>query len=492
MRGPRSRSPGALDTRLRTRALLLLAHSGHSTLATEAVLREQALTEAGDDPELRSIVLTDIAIETGIGEVHGIAQCEGLAQEAVDLAISAGEQRQELRALHSLIWMRSLRGKQIGAQLRQADRIGGAIRSLIFESIERHRAVRMLWRGELAPAREILVGLLAAAEERGEDISYFVVRLHLCELSLRSGDWELIDQLLEDWERHPAESVGSSPAFLRISAQLSAGRGDPAAREQAEQAVSLALETGGAWHRLEALRALGMARMIEGDYAGSADSLTEAWTHLVENGVLDPGAFPLATELVEALVRSGRRGTAQRVSDELAKRSGDQDHPWGLAAAAACRGRILLAAGDAPSAVCELESAAAAFGEMGCRLDRGRTLAELGSALRRSRRIGAAREALVGAIRGLEDMQSGPWAARPREELSRVGGRTRSGGLTPTEIAVAELVARGRANKEVASELVVSVSAVERHLTRIYAKLGIRSRTELAGRFFAHRDQSVG
>ena len=74
------------------------------------------------------------------------------------------------------------------------------------------------------------------------------------------------------------------------------------------------------------------------------------------------------------------------------------------------------------------------------------------------------------------------WEERARDELARIGGRARSGGLTPTEERVAELVAEGRSNKEVADALFVTVRTVEANLTRIYAKLGIRSRTELASR----------
>jgi DNA-binding NarL/FixJ family response regulator len=64
---------------------------------------------------------------------------------------------------------------------------------------------------------------------------------------------------------------------------------------------------------------------------------------------------------------------------------------------------------------------------------------------------------------------------RPSRGAARVGAE-----LTPQERAVAELVARGLTNREVAAELVVSAKTVERHLSRIYSKLGVRSRTELA------------
>ena len=72
-------------------------------------------------------------------------------------------------------------------------------------------------------------------------------------------------------------------------------------------------------------------------------------------------------------------------------------------------------------------------------------------------------------------------AAQAQSELASLGGRTSSaGGLTPVEERIAALVAGGRTNKEVAGELFVSVRTVESHLGRIYRKLGLRSRTELA------------
>jgi DNA-binding CsgD family transcriptional regulator len=80
-----------------------------------------------------------------------------------------------------------------------------------------------------------------------------------------------------------------------------------------------------------------------------------------------------------------------------------------------------------------------------------------------------------------------PYQARAERKLDACGlwPRARTGGpvaLTPAEVAVARLVADGRTNREVARELVVSVKTVETHLGRVFAKLGVRSRTELAHR----------
>jgi DNA-binding NarL/FixJ family response regulator len=75
------------------------------------------------------------------------------------------------------------------------------------------------------------------------------------------------------------------------------------------------------------------------------------------------------------------------------------------------------------------------------------------------------------------------WAAQARAELARISGRPpEPDQLTATELRVAELVASGRSNKEAAAELFVTVRTIESTLTRTYAKLGVRSRTELAAR----------
>ena len=89
---------------------------------------------------------------------------------------------------------------------------------------------------------------------------------------------------------------------------------------------------------------------------------------------------------------------------------------------------------------------------------------------RRSRRRSPAFEALGAA----------GWAEKARAELGRIGGRTRAEGLTAAEQRVAALVAEGRTNREVAAALFLAERTVASHLSHVYAKLGVRSRTELA------------
>ena len=92
-----------------------------------------------------------------------------------------------------------------------------------------------------------------------------------------------------------------------------------------------------------------------------------------------------------------------------------------------------------------------------------------------------AREALHSALAIFQELGAPLWAEKARAELARIGGRAPTGDeLTPTERRIAELVAEGKTNKEVAASLVVSDRTVESALTQIYRKLEVRSRTELA------------
>ena len=118
-------------------------------------------------------------------------------------------------------------------------------------------------------------------------------------------------------------------------------------------------------------------------------------------------------------------------------------------------------------------------------LERAHSLAELGAALRRSGERTAARDPLARALDLAARCGARPLAARVRDEIRATGARPRRPwrtgveALTPSEIRVARLAAEGRSNREIACELYVTLKAIEGHLARAYAKLGIEGRGQL-------------
>lgn len=233
--------------------------------------------------------------------------------------------------------------------------------------------------------------------------------------------------------------------------------------------------------------ALGIAAMCEGRWEDAVEHLQHAWNAAEKVGMGDLRALPFRNDLVEALIRVGRVADAAVAADridELAERCGA---PAARVHAARSRLLVLVAEGRHDEAVALGHRAEALASEVQLPMDRCRILHVLGTAQRRS---GHRRDALASltAARALtEEMGAVVWRDRIDEELGRLGGRRDPYALTRTEEQVAELVARGRSNKEVANELVVSLRTVESNLTRIYRKLGIRSRAELAAGYRTSR-----
>ena len=108
-----------------------------------------------------------------------------------------------------------------------------------------------------------------------------------------------------------------------------------------------------------------------------------------------------------------------------------------------------------------------------------RTLLVKGQIERRRKLRRAARTTLTDAVDAFEALGARIWADRARAELARVSGKVARADLTPTELRVARLIADGLSNKQAAATLFVTVKAVEKNLSRIYAKLGIDSRAQL-------------
>jgi DNA-binding CsgD family transcriptional regulator len=352
-------------------------------------------------------------------------------------------------------------------------------------SPERVAGQRHVWRGEIAQGRGALARLLTLADERGEEASYVLLRLHMCELELRVGDCDAAGLLLDEWTESSNRELTFRPQYQRCRALLAAARGDEGETQRwANDAIVQAQQAGSRWDELEGRRARGIVALCAGAPDRAAQDLAAVWEHTRREGILELGAFPVAPELVEALVELDRSAEARIVTARVAQLAKRREHPWAIASAK--RSRALLRPGSDHTAAM-LHSAADDFERLGLRFDAARSLLALGRGQRRAKRWRAARDALATAVSTFDQLGSPGWAELARAEHRRVPGRRRgtSGELTPTERRVVELAASGLANKQIATTLFIAVHTVEVHLARAYAKLGVRSRAQLAARLAA-------
>jgi DNA-binding CsgD family transcriptional regulator len=464
---------------LRARARLLLGEGAGSGSLDEADGQlELALAEADDDRGLRAYLLAKRAANAAAGRVSRMRDAEAWALEALT---DADRREVERVALYALAWTRALGGRAVDDLCARSD-VASDVGAYLASSPERVAGQRHVWRGELAQARQALGRLLALADERGEEASYVLVHLHMCELELRSGEWDAAAVLLNEWAESSNRRLTFRPQYERCRALLASGRGDVAEAERwAQDAVARAERSGSRWDELEARRARGLIASCAGAPQRAVEDLQHVWDHTQSEGILEPGAFPVAPDLVEALVELERSTEARAVTERLARLARDQKHPWALASVKRCRA---LARPRTDHAAAKLRAAAGDLEQLGLRFDAARSLLALGRTQRRAKQWRAARDALEDAAAAFDRLGSPGWAELARSEQERVAGRRpkATGELTPAERRVVELAASGNANKQIAATLFVSVHTVEVHLAHAYAKLGVRSRTQLAAR----------
>ena len=233
--------------------------------------------------------------------------------------------------------------------------------------------------------------------------------------------------------------------------------------------------------------ALGVLDLSRGDSRAACEEFVAVAEVLARRRETGLGQWWLADE-VEARVAEGD-------VDEAARRLGpyrDDSARSGLARFEAVSARsaavIAFARGDEAAALHEFDVSLGHHERFDDAYQLGRTLLALGSAQRRLRRRAAAAETLGRAVEQLEAVGAALWAERAQTERARIGGRAAAtSSLTATEVRIAELVSAGRSNAEVARALSISPRTVEWNLSKIYRKLRVGSRTELAAKL-VHRD----
>ena len=226
---------------------------------------------------------------------------------------------------------------------------------------------------------------------------------------------------------------------------------------------------------------LGFVELSLGDAAAALVHLRRAYE--IRNAfMLEPAQRIELGDLLEALIAAGELEEADDILTTWEPRAAAIDRAWALAILARCRGLLLAARGDLDGVVRE-PSSARSPSTPAARI-RSTTRARSsrsGRTQRRAKKRGAARATLEDALEQFEQLGAPLWAEQARAELARIGGRAPSRGeLTEAEQRIAGLVAEGRTNREVAAALFLTEHSVETALTRVYRKLGVRSRAELA------------
>jgi DNA-binding CsgD family transcriptional regulator len=251
------------------------------------------------------------------------------------------------------------------------------------------------------------------------------------------------------------------------------------AREHSLRALALAEEQF-ALQPPQHLAIVGLSALWGGEPGEALLWLERAEAQAARLAWAEPTIRWWTADYVETLLGAGRSDDALAVLERWEADAVRLGRKWALAQVTRCRGLVAAVGGDVRDALALLEQAAREHEGLGDPYGRARALFALGVARRRDRQKRPASDALEAALAAFDRLGAAVWAARAREELGRVGGRRREEGLTAAERRVAALVAEGRTNREVAAALFLGERTVASHLTHIYAKLGVRSRTELA------------
>ena len=214
--------------------------------------------------------------------------------------------------------------------------------------------------------------------------------------------------------------------------------------------------------------------------AGQYDAALRAVRHVYDHDSIVLGTLALP-DLVEAAARCGDTGTAERALERLSERASASGTPWARGLLA--RATALVATGDeADDHFC---ASLEALSGSTVATDTARTQLLYGEWLRRARRRKEAREPLHEALEFFESIGATGFAARTRTELAATGEHVRARSapattLTPQEAQIARLAASGERNHDIAAQLYITTSTVEYHLRKIFVKLGVSSRTQLA------------
>jgi DNA-binding CsgD family transcriptional regulator len=449
-------------------------------------LCERALDEAGDDPARRAEIHTALGVFRWIaGDLEQATEHCLLAARHADeagdetrLAIAIGEAC-HAQAIVGVPWDRDAMARALEIEKR-VDGLPPSQRPSF------QLAVISLVTDDLDTARGLLVAELDRVRRLGDEPGLFHALFRVAELELRAGDWAaalkaareavaLTGQAGIDQERATTEM-----ALALVLAHL--GELDEA-RALAGSAHRTADAGGDRAVAVRSAGVLGFAELSAGDPEAALEWLTPAREELQRIGTGELSISGVVGNEIEALVATGRLEEAEAVAGFVAEKGRRSGRSWHRVVAARGRALVASARGDVSAGRTAIDEALAAHASLPQPFELGRTLLAAGTIERRAKAWAAARARLTEALETFDDLGAARWAELAASQLARLPGRRpRTGELSGTERQVAALAVEGLSNREIAARLFVTVRTVEANLSRVYARLGVRSRTELARR----------
>lgn len=340
------------------------------------------------------------------------------------------------------------------------------------------------WTGDLDGAAETFAQLWQKAEQRGDEAELLFLAVQGTLTKVWRGDFPGAVAMARDAAER-AEQLGGETSRLvaavaRAAATAHAGH-VAETRQAVADAVDIAYRVGAAAVGDSAVGYLGFLEVSLGRHPEALAVLADRIAQFLQNPrQTEIHAAAFVPDAVEALVALGRADEAEPLVAALEVGGARLDRPWALALGARGRAMLLAAGGDLEAAEDAALRAVAEHDRLPMPFELARTLLLLGQLQRRRRRRQSAAETLAEAARIFSCCGAQVWEQRARDELARVSaGVGEVDVLTPAERRVAERAAAGMSNKQIAAELFISAKTVETNLSRVYRKLGVRSRTQL-------------
>ncbi len=329
---------------------------------------------------------------------------------------------------------------------------------------------------ELRRAREWTAALSRWVEEQPQMVTV-TGRCHVHRAEIMQVDGAWADALKEarraaDRYTQDLNRVATGEAFYR-QGEIHRLRGERAVAERAYREASRC-----GW---EPQPGMALLRLGQGDHDAAVAAIRRVLDETTEP-MRRAGLLPAYIEIMLAVddLDEARRGRQELEEITEGYRGGTMG-----ATVAHARGAMALADGDARGALASLRESTELWHELGAPYESARVRVLVGLACRQLGDVDAGEMELDAARRVFQELGAAPELARVEKLVDRAAPKT-AGGLTPREVEVVRLVATGRTNRAIADELVISEKTVARHVSNVFTKLGVSSRSAVTAYAYEH------